>query len=88
MIRRLRSRRGNGVTDQIVQNAPEYCKVKIVCQGKEMSQFASESPSASPSPSPSPRATDGATNLVLDRQPSGASYIAMKKGACGCFSIK
>ncbi|KAK4434766.1 hypothetical protein Salat_0639500 [Sesamum alatum] len=35
----LRCRKGNGVADQIVQNAPEFCEVKIICEGKEMSEL-------------------------------------------------
>ncbi|RVW33657.1 hypothetical protein CK203_092969 [Vitis vinifera] len=36
-LRKLRTRRGSGIADQLVQNAPEYCDVKIICEGKEVS---------------------------------------------------
>ena len=36
MDRKLRSRRGNGIADRVLQNAPEFCDVKIICDGKEV----------------------------------------------------
>ncbi|KAK6124756.1 hypothetical protein DH2020_041508 [Rehmannia glutinosa] len=44
-LRRMRSRRGNGVIDQILSNAPESCEVKIICEGNEMSELPLDSPS-------------------------------------------
>ncbi|KAL0300909.1 UNVERIFIED_CONTAM: hypothetical protein Sradi_6367700 [Sesamum radiatum] len=46
------SRKGKGVADEIVQNAPEFCEVKIICEGKEMSEVMVESRSSSSSLSP------------------------------------
>ncbi|TKY72281.1 U-box domain-containing protein 35 [Spatholobus suberectus] len=37
-IRKLRSRKGSGIADQILQNAPESCKVSIVSEGKEVNE--------------------------------------------------
>ncbi|XP_057753394.1 LOW QUALITY PROTEIN: U-box domain-containing protein 54 [Arachis stenosperma] len=37
-LRKLRSRKGNGIADQVLQSAPEMCKVRIVCEGKEISE--------------------------------------------------
>ncbi|KAK6265135.1 hypothetical protein QQP08_020015 [Theobroma cacao] len=34
--RKLKSRRGFGIADQIFQNAPDTCEVKVVCEGKEV----------------------------------------------------
>ncbi|KAI3456594.1 hypothetical protein Pfo_013257 [Paulownia fortunei] len=76
-LRRMRSRRGNGVTDQILQNASESCEVKIICEGKEMSEL----PFDSPSPSPSPRATDRAPKFAQHQEATNDSF------ACGCFKI-
>ncbi|CAL0309148.1 unnamed protein product [Lupinus luteus] len=45
-LRKLRSRKGNSIADQILQNASENCKVSIVCEGKEvMSEETTQSPS-------------------------------------------
>ncbi|KAJ0083167.1 hypothetical protein Patl1_09620 [Pistacia atlantica] len=35
-LRKLKSRKGNGIADQILQSAPEGCEIKIVCEGKEV----------------------------------------------------
>ncbi|KAL9320709.1 hypothetical protein ACSQ67_012548 [Phaseolus vulgaris] len=37
-IRKMRSRKGSGIADQILQNAPEGCDVSIVCEGKEVNE--------------------------------------------------
>ncbi|XP_014518232.1 U-box domain-containing protein 35 [Vigna radiata var. radiata] len=37
-IRKLRSKKGSGIADQILQNAPESCNVSIVCEGKEVNE--------------------------------------------------
>ncbi|XP_061344384.1 U-box domain-containing protein 54-like isoform X2 [Gastrolobium bilobum] len=37
-LRKLRSGKGNGIADQILQNAPQSCKVRIVCEGKEVNE--------------------------------------------------
>jgi len=34
----MRSRKGSGIADQILQNAPEGCDVSIVCEGKEVNE--------------------------------------------------
>ncbi|XP_041027614.1 U-box domain-containing protein 35-like isoform X2 [Juglans microcarpa x Juglans regia] len=35
-LRKSESKRGNGIADQILHNAPETCEIKIVCGGKEV----------------------------------------------------
>ncbi|CAK8564496.1 unnamed protein product [Lathyrus sativus] len=35
-MRKSRSKKGNGVADQVVQNTPESCKVRIISEGKEV----------------------------------------------------
>lgn len=45
MSRKSRSRKGNGVADQVVQNAPESCKVRIICEGKEVNEMMMMTPS-------------------------------------------
>ncbi|CAK9156793.1 unnamed protein product [Ilex paraguariensis] len=44
-LRKIRSRRGSGIADQILQNAPAYCEVNIICEGKEAVDQLIESPS-------------------------------------------
>ncbi|KAF8023271.1 hypothetical protein BT93_F0696 [Corymbia citriodora subsp. variegata] len=46
-LRRLKSKKGNGIADQVLQKAPEMCEVKIICEGKEvvLEETAMESPS-------------------------------------------
>ncbi|GAV86432.1 Usp domain-containing protein [Cephalotus follicularis] len=34
--RKLKNGRGNGIVDQILQNPPETCDVKVICEGKEV----------------------------------------------------
>jgi hypothetical protein len=34
--RKSELKRGNGIADQILQNAPDTCDIKIVCEGKEV----------------------------------------------------
>ncbi|KAH6795863.1 hypothetical protein C2S51_036849 [Perilla frutescens var. frutescens] len=81
-VRRMRSKKGNGAADLIVQKAPEFCEVKIICEGKEMSELTTmESPS--PSPSPSPRPTDHSTPKLAQNQDQTRSDSI----ACGCFKI-
>ncbi|KAJ8770301.1 hypothetical protein K2173_013255 [Erythroxylum novogranatense] len=35
-LRKLRAKKGNGVVDQVLQNAPEFFEIKIICDGKEV----------------------------------------------------
>ncbi|KAK3432274.1 hypothetical protein EUGRSUZ_E03842 [Eucalyptus grandis] len=48
-LRRLKSNKGNGIADQLLQKAPETCEVKIICEGKEviLEQIEMESRSSS-----------------------------------------
>ncbi|KAL3820848.1 hypothetical protein ACJIZ3_006753 [Penstemon smallii] len=76
--RKIKSRKGNGVTDQILHNAPEFCDVKIICEGKEMSELVMDSlPS-----SPSSRATDKNPKFDQEENKNGND-----SAACGCFNI-
>ncbi|KAL9262884.1 U-box domain-containing protein [Drosera capensis] len=34
-LRKLRSRKGNGVAVQILENAPYWCEIKCICEGKD-----------------------------------------------------
>ncbi|XP_051128714.1 U-box domain-containing protein 35 [Andrographis paniculata] len=85
-LRRMQGKKGNGgLTEQIVQNIPEFCEVKVICEGKEMTDMPVESsPSPSPSPSPSLKAFDHVSSAKLDQD----RHPARDTFACGCFSIK
>lgn len=76
----MRSRRGNngGVAEQILQNAPEFCEVKIICEGKEMSELPLDSPSSSSLLSP--RSSHHHPPKLAHNQPHHSS-------SCGCFNI-
>lgn len=76
----MRSKKGNGAAEQIAQDAPEFCEVKIICEGKELSEM--EFPSPSPSPSPSPRATHPTPRFAQNQQQTTNDSFA-----CGCFKI-
>ncbi|KAF7120373.1 hypothetical protein RHSIM_Rhsim13G0139800 [Rhododendron simsii] len=43
-LRKLRSRRGNEIAGKVLQNAPEFCEVKIICEGKEVELEKETSP--------------------------------------------
>ncbi|KAL0321038.1 UNVERIFIED_CONTAM: hypothetical protein Sradi_5365300 [Sesamum radiatum] len=73
------SKKGNGVADEIVQNAPEFCEVKIICEGKEMSEMMVDSRSSSSSSSSLSHQT--APGLAQDQEHVDESY------SCGCFSL-
>ncbi|KAK4398816.1 hypothetical protein Sango_1357100 [Sesamum angolense] len=79
-LRRMRSRRGNasGVADHILQNAPQFCDVKIICEGKEISELPLTLDS--PSPSLSPRAADRVPKFAQDQPPNDAA-------SCRCFKL-
>ncbi|GAU14738.1 hypothetical protein TSUD_203870 [Trifolium subterraneum] len=49
-LRKSRSKKGSGVADQVVQNAPESCKVRVICEGKEVNEQMMMMMSPSPSP--------------------------------------
>lgn len=90
-FRKIKSGRGNGVIDQILHNAPEFCDVKIICEGKEMAELMVESspsspfpsPFPSPSPSPSPRSIDASPNLAQDQRRTKNDLFG-----CGCFKVR
>ncbi|ESW26058.1 hypothetical protein PHAVU_003G087900 [Phaseolus vulgaris] len=43
-LRKSKSRKGNSVADKILQNSPESCKVRIICEGKEVNEQMMMSP--------------------------------------------
>ncbi|XP_073059991.1 U-box domain-containing protein 33-like [Primulina eburnea] len=80
-VRKIKSGKGNGVIDQILNNAPEFCDVKIICERKEMAELMVESSPSSPSPSP--RSIDASPKLAQDQQKTENDLFG-----CGCFKIR
>ncbi|XP_016487012.1 uncharacterized protein LOC107807191 [Nicotiana tabacum] len=77
-LKKLKSRKGGGTADEILLNAPEFCEVKIICEGKEMVElqmFESPSPQASAGDSPKPIQSHSQDQ----NQPQNESF------GCGCF---
>ena len=78
--RKLRARKGSRIADQLVQNAPEYCDVKIICEGKEVSM---EQINGVPSPPPRSSIDDSPKpkqNAVQEQYKDSFS--------CACFKPK
>ncbi|CAA2934140.1 Hypothetical predicted protein [Olea europaea subsp. europaea] len=84
-LRKLRSKKASGGADKILQDAPEYCEVKLICGGNEITDLKFESPSASPSPSPSPRAADRSPKPVQEQEQEQSNNDSF---SCGCFRPK
>ncbi|CAA2986804.1 Hypothetical predicted protein [Olea europaea subsp. europaea] len=80
-LRKMRSKKASGGADEILQDAPEYCEVKIIYGGNEITDLKFESPFASPAPSP--RAADRIPKSVQEQEQINNDSIA-----CGCFRPK
>ncbi|CAK7323348.1 unnamed protein product [Dovyalis caffra] len=76
-LRKLKSKRGNGIADQVLQNAPEFCDVTIVCDGKEVviDQMIG-------SPLPSPLSDNHSAKSLRLQDQSNATNDSF---ACMCF---
>ncbi|XP_051133575.1 U-box domain-containing protein 36-like [Andrographis paniculata] len=85
-IRKIKLRKGNTMADQILQNAPEFCDVKIICGGKEMSELAWESftPSLSSSSSSLSRASDLSSKFDREKEQLVTEYAT----TCNCFKLR
>ncbi|OIT28964.1 PREDICTED: U-box domain-containing protein 36-like [Nicotiana attenuata] len=82
-IKKMMSRRGNGTAYQILQNAPEFCEVKIICEGKEIVELQMfESLSLRSDSIGSPKSSDSQSrNLAQESQ--------NESNRCkGCFRAK
>ncbi|XP_058727797.1 U-box domain-containing protein 54-like isoform X2 [Vicia villosa] len=75
--RKARSKKGNGVADQVVQNAPENCKVRIICEGKEVN----DEQMMMKTPSPKMIATANSANNVNNTKENDSVL-------CVCFKPK
>lgn len=83
IIRKLRSRGGSGIANEILQKAPEFCEVKVVCEGKETSQLG-----GSPSPLSSPRYQDDSFKDNNDHNSSIAEAEQQRNNSISCMCFK
>lgn len=83
-IRKMKSKKGNTVAEQILLNAPEFCDVKIIYEGKEMSELAWDSLSLSSSSSFSSRASDHHSFKFVQEEGQMAAELP---ATCGCFKL-
>ncbi|KAJ1400367.1 Rossmann-like alpha/beta/alpha sandwich fold [Sesbania bispinosa] len=77
-LRKSRSKKGNGIADQVLQNAPENCKVRIICEGKEVNE---QMQLLSPPPqllTPRTSANDTSITRKEDQQNDSVSCICFK----------
>ncbi|KAJ4704119.1 U-box domain-containing protein 35 [Melia azedarach] len=74
-LRKLKSKRGSGIADQILQSAPETCEIKIVCEGKEViDQMINDSPS--------PHSNDHSSPKFKPQEDENNDSVS-----CMCFKI-
>lgn len=80
----MRSRGGSGITNEILQKAPGFCEVKVVCEGKETSQLGG-SPSALSSPryqDDNSKSRDSNSSIKVAEEQQNDSV------SCMCFKTK
>ncbi|OIT22432.1 PREDICTED: uncharacterized protein LOC109217607 [Nicotiana attenuata] len=81
-LKKMRSRRGNGTADQILQNAPEFCEVKIICEGKEIVELQMFE-------SPSLRNSNGSSKSMEGHIQNQNQEVQNESIGCGgCFGAK
>ncbi|WMV11162.1 hypothetical protein MTR67_004547 [Solanum verrucosum] len=80
-LKKLKSRKGSGTADQILLNAPEFCEVKIICEGKEMVELQMFE-------SPSPRATTGNSPKPIQSHTEDQNQVQNGSFGCGCFKAR
>jgi hypothetical protein len=83
MNRKSRSKKGNGgVADQVVQNAPQNCKVRVICEGKEVNEQMMMMMSPLPSPQIITTTNNSANNDTSVNTKENDSVL------CVCFKPK
>ncbi|CAN4125956.1 unnamed protein product [Withania somnifera] len=80
-LKKLKSKKGNGTADQILLNAPEFCEVKIICEGKEMVELQMFE-------SPSPQATTGNSPKPIQSHTQNENQAQDGSFGCGCFKAR
>ncbi|KAK4764591.1 hypothetical protein SAY86_025681 [Trapa natans] len=86
-LRKLRARRGTGVADQLLQNVPEGCDLKIICEGNEVTvdpppSTNDQSPQSPATPSPLNGSSRDRSTPVHEGNGSSSSI------SCMCFRSK
>lgn len=81
-LKKLKSRKGSGTADQIILNAPEFCEVKIICEGKEMVELQMFE---SPSPQDS---TTGNSPKPIQSHTDDQNQVQNGSFGCGCFKAR
>lgn len=81
VLRKLKSRKGSGTADQILLNAPEFCEVKIICEGKEMVELQMFE-------SPSLQATTGNSPKPIQSHTEDQHQVENGFSRCGCFNTR
>ncbi|XP_015055678.1 uncharacterized protein LOC107002247 [Solanum pennellii] len=80
-LKKLKSRKGSGTADQILLNAPEFCEVKIICEGKEMVELQMFE-------SPSPKSTTGNSPKPILSHTEDQNQVQNGSFGCGCFKAR
>ncbi|KAK7363872.1 hypothetical protein VNO77_06032 [Canavalia gladiata] len=75
-LRKSKSRKGNGVADQILKNAPQSCKVRIICERKEVNEHMMSPPPQVFSTRTTPN--DTSSTRKQDHQHDSVSCICFK----------
>lgn len=91
ILRKVRSKRSaSGVIDQIVKGAPEFCEVKVICEGKETLDFMIRDSPSGTSPSPQAQGTYSDNNHTSQPMHSQrrSSSATDQSFSCGCFKPK
>ncbi|KAG4378268.1 hypothetical protein AAZX31_17G004900 [Glycine max] len=80
-LRKSKSRRGKGIADQILQNAPQSCKVRIICEKKEVNE---QMMSLSPFPQPLATCTSANDASITSKKEDHQNDLV----SCICFIPK
>ncbi|XP_059313018.1 uncharacterized protein LOC132064140 isoform X2 [Lycium ferocissimum] len=81
-LKKLKSKKGCGTADQILLNAPEFCEVKIICEGKEMVELQMfESP-------PPGQANTADSPKPIQSHTQDQNRAQNESFVCGCFKAR
>lgn len=87
--RKLRSRRGSGIADQMLKSAPESCEIKIICEGNEVVIDKQAVVVESSSPSPRSNANeDGSFSKSKSKSMQEEDKRDESAVSCKCFASR